>query len=165
MKPSARFLSAAVLMMICCTGAISGAAQTEYAPVLAQDLANVRASGKVLAALWTARTDKYTLQLVFPYRFNPGTPDITRVALGQASTALDPAQVARVQVWLLKADGTQVFSAHGSPPPTPKELNGVRTISYSLNYSFPLAESREAVAMVVRINDEFYIDKLTPLRQ
>ncbi|MEO8314063.1 MAG: hypothetical protein ABI645_04635 [Pseudomonadota bacterium] len=155
-------LSNAAFALMCCAGAVSGVSAAD-APVLAQELANVRASGKVMTALWTARGDSYTLQLVFPYQFVPPKSQTTRFAFSE--TALDPAQVARVQVWLLKADGTQVFSAHGSPPPGPKGVNDSRTISYSINYSFPLEASKEAVAAVVQINDNFYIDRLKPLRE
>jgi hypothetical protein len=157
-----RSLCALALVLFCSGNVAPGVAPAAQAAVLAQDLANLRASGKVMAALWTARPDGYTLQLVFPYRFKP--PSGTEVAVA-GGDALDPAQVARVQVWLLKTDGSQVFPAHGSPAPRPPERNGVRTISYSLTYRFPLAGGSEAVALAVRINEDFYVDQLMPLKQ
>jgi hypothetical protein len=77
--------------------------------------------------------------------------------------SLDPAfggdaKDSRVGVWLLKADGTLIQPATysrqntGSSPPT-----------FSISYGFPVADSAQAVAAAIRINDDFYIEKLQPL--
>ena len=66
----------------------------------------------------------------------------------------------RVEVWLLKANGTQILPAtyscdagrRGAPTPPPVEIT----------YEFPLAEGAQAVAVAVRIGDNFYIEKLQP---
>ncbi|MEO8313468.1 MAG: hypothetical protein ABI645_01625 [Pseudomonadota bacterium] len=162
MQP-ARPLATIALALICAAAIPASAQVADVAAVLAQDLANVRASGKVMAALWTARKDYYTLQLVFPLS-TPVMPGWLQPARNQVSSATPQPQTASVQVWLLKADGTQIFQEHGSPTPRPEGLTSPRAISYSINYVFPFAASREAIAIAVKINDDFYIDQLKPLR-
>lgn len=62
----------------------------------------------------------------------------------------------RVEVWLLKADGTQIQSADynciGHPATT------------EARYEYSAADGGQAVAAAIRIDDEFYIEKLQPLQ-
>jgi hypothetical protein len=134
-------------------------------PVVAEELVKLRASGKVLTALWTARKDVYTLQLVLPVSVTAPPGPVGMHATRQV-TAVPPrpqAQPAHVQVWLLRPDGTQILPLRQSSPPEPARLTCPRCISYEVSYTFPLAAGREAVAAAVMINDDFYIDRLTPL--
>lgn len=70
--------------------------------------------------------------------------DGRRIGAGQAGRPPAP----RIQVWLLRADGTQILPTWN---PT-----------YKL-YSVPAAEGVQAVAAAIQIDDEYYIDKLQPL--
>lgn len=68
----------------------------------------------------------------------------------------------RVEVWLLKADGTQILPTTygcdaGPRPPTPPAH------PVEISYEFTLADGGRAVAAVIRIDDSFYIDKLQSL--
>jgi hypothetical protein len=68
----------------------------------------------------------------------------------------------RVEVWLLGADGTHIPPAtyncaySSRQPQTPSDI-------VSIWYGFPLADSTQAVAAAIRIDDDFYIEKLQPL--
>jgi hypothetical protein len=65
-----------------------------------------------------------------------------------------------VEVWLLKADGTQILPATYScdlgprRPPAPAPIE--------ITYEFPLAGGEQAAAAAIRIGDNFYIEKLQP---
>lgn len=156
--------STVTLALICSFSAMPGLAQTAHTPpVIAQELANVRASGKVMTALWTSRRDTYTLQLVFPFN-PPAMARPTRTAAPAPNLLAQQPIPARVQVWLLKADGTQIFPAHGTAAPQVEGFPGnLRSTAYTYTYTFPV-ESGKAVAIAVSINDQFYIDQLKPLR-
>lgn len=163
---AARSLAIIAFALVCTTAIPHHTLAAPAAPVVAQELANVRASGKVMTALWTVRKNAYTLQLVFPFQQNAMAPrEFSRTGANGVSGKSAQPQAASVQVWLLKADGTQVFQVHGAPPPKPEGLPGnFRTTSYTYTWHFPIEESRQAVAMAIRINDDFYIDQLKPLR-
>ena len=68
--------------------------------VLAKDLNAARTSGKVAAVIWTVRAEHCTLQVVFP---NAG-----RIAQAKQDDPNFKQQRPRIQVWLLKADGTLI---------------------------------------------------------
>jgi hypothetical protein len=143
--------------------ATSTAGEADPPPVLAQELEKVRASGKVITALWTARPDSYTLQLVLPLVSPSGVaPQASRISTGQPPK---PAQPPTIQVWLLKADGTALVPASARIPSREARLgNCLRCTSYEISYTFARATGREAVAAAVRINDDFYVEALKPLR-
>lgn len=67
----------------------------------------------------------------------------------------------RVDAWLLKADGTQaiatVYSCAGEPIPLRSPERRVE-----ISYEFPAAEGAEAWAVAIRIDDNYYIEKLEP---
>jgi len=68
----------------------------------------------------------------------------------------------RVEVWLLKADGTQIlpatYSCDKGPRAAPTESPPVE-----ITYEFPLASGEQAVAAAIRIGENYYIEKLQPL--
>jgi hypothetical protein len=67
------------------------------------------------------------------------------------------------QVWLLRSNGTQILPNYRSPEPDPAKC-GVRCIAQEVTYKFSLADGDEAVAAVVRVDDEYYVEKLQPLK-
>ncbi len=139
----------------------AGVADEAKPQVLAQDLDTVRASGKVLAALWTRRPDSYTLQLVMPVvsTVRPGNPQAARVSTEKPPTPRPP----QVEVWLLKADGSRLLPSSQSIPPIARQYACGRCVSYELGYSFAHAIARDAVAAAVRIDDTVYVATLKPL--
>jgi hypothetical protein len=70
----------------------------------------------------------------------------------------------QVQVWLLRADGTQILPVVQAPNPALAEpvcRTGVNT--NEVLFRFALADSGQAVAAAIKIDDEYYIEKLQPL--
>jgi hypothetical protein len=74
---------------------------------------------------------------------------------------LPNAREGRVEVWLLKADGTHIQPAtytcvdSSRYPPTGNDV--------SISYGYSNADSAQAVAAAIRIDGDFYIEKLQPL--
>jgi hypothetical protein len=168
MKTPARFLLAA-LLAIPAGGAFS-ADNFEKVQVLAQDLVTVRASSSISAALWTRRSDSYTLQLVM----GRGTllrGSESRAMVGErimpVSARSPGAQLPKppeTNVWLLRADGTQIRPLHSATIPSPEKCTG-RCIAVEVLYRFSIADAEQAIAAAVKIGDDFYIEKLQPLVQ
>lgn len=68
----------------------------------------------------------------------------------------DPkARQPRVDAWLLKADGMQIPAADYTCTSHPG--------STEVRYEYPAADGGQAVAAAIRIDDEYYIEKLQPL--
>jgi hypothetical protein len=65
----------------------------------------------------------------------------------------------RVDVWLLKADGTQIlpatYSCDWARPVSPKSRPHAE-----ITYEFPRADADQAVAAAIRIEDRYFIEKL-----
>jgi hypothetical protein len=69
----------------------------------------------------------------------------------------------RIEVWLLKADGTQLLPegySCMSAPPTAR----ARHSEGEVLYKFSVADGGQAVAAAIRIDDDFYIEKLESLQ-
>jgi hypothetical protein len=94
-------------------------------------------SSKVAAVLWTRRPDRYTLQVVFPKA--SGVPD------GRPRPA--------VTFWLLAADGTTIPVTKVTPPKPPRLPDEVA-------FSIPLDSGRSAVAIALKVDDEYFIEHL-----
>lgn len=60
----------------------------------------------------------------------------------------------RLDVWLLKADGTQV------QPATYSCATNIIVGNAEVTYRFPLIEALQAAAVAVRIDEDYYIEKL-----
>jgi hypothetical protein len=60
----------------------------------------------------------------------------------------------RIEVWLLRADGSLI------QPASYVRETGARV---SVSYGYSIADSMQAVAAAIRIDDGYYIDKLLPL--
>jgi hypothetical protein len=67
----------------------------------------------------------------------------------------------RVDVWLLKADGTQILPATYSCDMTRRGPDKSRPHA-EISYEFPLATTDQAVAAAIRIEDRYFIQKLQP---
>jgi hypothetical protein len=144
------------IISACCIAlfgiAASSTAVHAETQVLAKDLNAARTPGKVAAVIWTVRTDHCTLQVVFP---NAG-----RIAQAmQDDPELKP-QRPRVQVWLLKADGSLIAPTQRAEPGKKdiRQPYGVEVL-----FAFPLSADKEAVAAAIRVDDAFYIEPLSSL--
>jgi hypothetical protein len=168
MKATARLVIAVLLSVT--AGSAFAAAPAEETPVVAQDLMALRASPNVSAALWTRRPDSYTLQLVLEPPVASGSRTLRLVdgrrmvsttaqpLAAQAQLAPQPPTPPQTNVWLLRADGTQILPRS----PTIAKCS-LRCTAVEVQYRFTIAEATQAVAAAVRIGDEFFIEKLQPL--
>jgi hypothetical protein len=215
MKRPAQFLFAAFLVF-----SIAGSVPATAAEGLAvqQDLVNVKASRKVVSAVWKREADSYTLRVLLDRSVSAATAEEMRqqgianvseaLALVPRVQELRPSPIPnwrgkdgvfntdadrlarssffigetiarlrsmdpsfgcnrsltrdrRVEVWLLKADGTHVQPVSYGCEDAERALEGKSEISVSYGYS--IADSAQAVAAAIKIDDDFYIDKLQPL--
>jgi hypothetical protein len=169
MKRTAKPLFAA-LLLVSVGSAFPAEPDAQSFPVLAQDLTSLKGSRVVSAALWTRRPDSYTLQLVLgPPAVSMGTRTPALVdGRRMVSTSAQPQSAPQTpmppstNVWLLRADGTQIPSHAPSTTPAVAKCTG-RCIAVDVQYRFSVAEATQAVAVAVRIGDEFFIEKLRPL--
>lgn len=129
-----------VLAAIFCAMAMPSTIAAQAEPGAAQQLASPRESPKVEAVLWTRRSDRYTLQVIFPL-----PPTATRIVPLKNAPPVD--------VWLLKADGTVI--------PVTREPPLANTLE--VGFSVSLAAGETAVAAALRIDDQYFIEALQPL--
>jgi hypothetical protein len=141
-QPMSRLLVIAAVLW-CATAAPGLMAADE--PGLSQDLGKLRVPDKVDAVLWTRRNDTYTLQVVFP-RYS---------ALGYFMKNQPGmlAPVPRVQVWLLRSNGTVIGWKRQSMP-------GGQSTPVEINYSYSIEAAREAVAIAIMVDDVYRIEPL-----
>jgi hypothetical protein len=143
MRATTGFVPACCIALFGIAASSLSAAVDAETQVLAKDLNAARASGKVAAVIWTVRAEHCTLQVVFP-----------------KTSRVSPAiQRPRIQVWLLKADGSLIA-------PTQRAEPGKRTYGQpEVLFAFPLSADKEAVAAAIRVDDAFYIEPLSSLSQ
>jgi hypothetical protein len=110
-----------------------------------------------------------TLTLVDGRRVVPGSSPPASTAPSQPATqrpmaATPPPTVPpRIQVWLLRADGTQIIPSSVSAEfPTAKGC-GTQSRTNEVLYRFPLRESAQAAAVAISVDDQYFIEKLRPL--
>jgi hypothetical protein len=134
-------LASAVLL----GGAIPHPASTagEATPLHAQQLFAPRKSSKVAAVIWTRRSDRYTLQVVFPR-----TSRITPIK-----------QDTSVTLWLLGPNGT-VIPAISERPLGPDQGVHLNEVAFRVS----LQSGDEAVAAALKIDDEYFVEALRPLK-
>jgi hypothetical protein len=141
MRATTGIVSACCIALFGIAASSPSAAVDAETQVLAKDLNAARASGKVAAVIWTVRTDHCTLQVVFP----------------KSSRVTQAIQRPRVQVWLLKPDGSLIA-------PTQRAEPGKSTYGQpEVLFAFPLSADRDAVATAIRVDDAFYIEPLSSL--
>jgi len=153
---------------------------------ITSELVNVKASARIMAATWTRQsgTGVLKVQLTQPAiersgsalfsmagSPNPGnrmtTAEMQRlgiVTVAEALQELVPQNHAgspsvpcfraptQVEVWLLRADGTQILPARRNCMARPD-------VPFEVVHEFPM-DGGPPVAVAIRIDDEFYIDKL-----
>jgi hypothetical protein len=113
--------------------------------VVAQSITAAKTSAKVVDVLWTRRPDHYTLQVVLP------KPDY-------APTGRQP----DVTLWLLGADGVAIPTSRVRPVKNTSTF----AIQYSvseISYAVPLSSGQSAVAVALKIDNDYFIQKLKPL--
>lgn len=66
----------------------------------------------------------------------------------------------RVEVWLLKTDGTQILPATYSCDVAARPATAATPVE--ITYEFPLAGGEQAAAAAFRIDSDYYIEKLQP---
>jgi hypothetical protein len=77
--------------------------------------------------------------------------------------AAPPSAPPRIQVWLLRSDGTQIIPSSVSAEfPTAKGC-GTQSPTNEVLYRFPLRESAQAAAVAISVDDQYFIEKLRPL--
>jgi hypothetical protein len=130
---------------LACSAAMFSAVRAAETPdIYMQEFTAAKASNKVASVLWTRRSDRYTLQVVFPQemrtrRFEPQDkhPD--------------------VRLWLLSADGL-VISAARVPP---KDGESGTPIRNEQTYFVSLSAGAKAVAAVLQIDDQYFVDPIS----
>jgi hypothetical protein len=125
-------------------------------PVLAQDLKQLRVPGKVMAALWTVRVDRCTLQVVLP---NAGSGARTIAA----SQKKQPYAAPVIELWLLGAGGTVITPHYRWESPNinaPPVLS--RAQAPELNFQFPRAAASQAVAAVLSVDGVYFMEPIHP---
>jgi len=109
-----------------------------------------------------------TLTLVDGRR-TPGQQPTTPAPPGQMPPSNPPLQVRealqlreapQVQAWLLRADGTQITPVRQVPQQLSDGKCAARHIADEILYRVSVADGSEAVAVAIRIDDEYYIEKL-----
>lgn len=122
--------------------------------IVARDLRKLHVPGKVGAVLWTRREDRCTLQVV-----PPGGSRISYIAKSDPKAT---PFAERVQVWLLRADGTMITpTGFAAPKGNSRDAPvGRDTLVREVLYSFPLSAEKEAVAVAMKFDDQFYIEAL-----
>jgi len=128
-------LAAQVPVMALCMGGAYASAQSSDSQGVSQSLTSTKASPKVGTVLWTRRSDHYTLQVVFP-----------------RSTSICIRPNTAVTVWLLGADGATIPVSRHAPSSCSEDL-----------YSVSLPSAQSAVAIAIKIDDDYFIEKLKTL--
>ncbi|MET0281690.1 MAG: hypothetical protein ABW278_11315 [Steroidobacteraceae bacterium] len=137
------------LAAMACIGFAAAAAGQQPA-VLAQDLKQLRAPGRVDAALWTRRADSCTLQLVLSRRVSGPQP------AGSKAPALP-----LVQAWLVRADGAYIPALSRADLPRRKDGRMCSNCSpREVMFSYPLTALAEAVAVSISVDGAYYSQAL-----
>ena len=152
MRATPRFLSAGCIFLFVISA--SSLAVSAEPQVFAKDLNAARTPGKVAAVIWTVRAERCTLQVVFP--------NADRISQAMRDDPKLTRQPPRVQVWLLKGDGSLIAPTQRVEPRTTGK--GLRQ-PYGLEilFAFPLSADMEAVAAAIRVDNAFYIEPLSSL--
>jgi hypothetical protein len=155
----------ALLLLPCLATFVAGAASmlasAADGAVVAQDLVKPRASYLVMAAIWARQPDSYTLKVVLD-RAKHSAKQRAIVDANKERLASSPRAVATAppsggidRGSLLRSDGTQILPEAYSCLPDPEAVE--------VMYTFSAADSRLAVAAAIRIEGDFYIEKLQSL--
>lgn len=129
----------------------ANAADDQEQPISQRDLKTLEIPGKVAAVFWTVRPERCTLQIVFP-----NAAGIPQAMSGHPKRDL---RQPSIQAWLLRADGSAISSIGRSEPgaKNPRQPFGLEVL-----IAFPRLADKEAVAVALRVDDEFLIEPLPP---
>ena len=129
----------------------ANAADDQERQISSADLKTLEIPGKVAGVLWTVRPERCTLQIVFP---NAG--GIQQAMAGHPKLDLHRPSI---QAWLLRADGSAISSIGRSEPDEraqgPRQPFGVEVL-----IAFPRLADMEAVAVALRVDNVFLIERL-----
>jgi hypothetical protein len=127
----------------------ANAADDPEQQISSRDLKTLEIPGKVAGVLWTVRPERCTLQIVFP---NAG-----RIQQAMADPPKRDLHRPSIQAWLLRADGSAISSIGRSEPgaKNPRQPFGVEVL-----IAFPRLADKEAVAVALRVDDVFLIERL-----
>jgi hypothetical protein len=159
----APLLASTLMTLVVGAGALaaSPAAQDSDAQVVGQALTGLEIPGKISAVMWTRRETHFTLQISRRTAAERGN---FRIPAQAPPAAAGPDQD-KVQVWLLRADGTHIAPLHGPGllPSVSDMERCIRCLGYWASFSFPLSAGGEAVAVAMQFNDQFRIERLPAL--
>ena len=123
----------------------ANAADDQEQQISTRDLKTLEIPGKVAGVLWTVRPERCTLQIVFPNA-------------GRANPKLDLHRPS-IQAWLLRADGSAIPSI-GRAEPGANAENKLLPFGVEVLIAFPRLADTEAVAVALRVDDVFLIERL-----
>ena len=101
----------------------------------------INAPGKIDVVFWTVEPRRCTVQ----------------ICAQPAVKGQEKPDLSRIQVWLLKADGT-VFPQSEKPFVVPLSTAG--SVQDGIFYTFPASAESEAIAVVVSIDKEVFVERL-----
>ena len=104
----------------------------------------LKVPGKVAFVSWTVQSDSAYIQISFP-----------GVRNGEKQPAL-----ARTQVWLLKSDGTAMVQTAKSPDSPAIAISNAGWSTPVVVYTFPASARTEAIAVAIKVDDEFFVERL-----
>ncbi|HEV2701883.1 MAG TPA: hypothetical protein VGV09_09655 [Steroidobacteraceae bacterium] len=129
----------------------ANAAEAQEQQISTRDLRTLQIPGKVANVVWTVRPERCTLQIVFP---NAGA-----IAQATADHPKLPLRKPSVQAWLLRADGSAITSI-GRWEPRVNTNNIRQPLGVEILIAFPRMADTEAVAVALRVDDAFLIERL-----
>lgn len=153
MKTTAIGLQMAMVLALIALANTVSAADEPGQPIYARDLKTLQIPGRVAGVVWTVRPERCTLQIVFP---NAGR--IAQVRVEHPRSQWRPPVV---QAWLLRADGTAI-SWIGRFEPGDKAKNPRQPFGEEVLIAFPREAGQEAVAVALRVDDQYLIERLPP---
>ena len=151
-KPAIGF---AVVFVLTCVHLwiLANAAGVPAQQIAVKDLKTLEIPGKVVAVIWTVRPERCTLQIAFP----------TAGQIAQATGAYPTPDSHRpaVQAWLLRSDGSAIQSI-GRTEPGANAKNIRQPFGVEVLIAFPRLANTEAVAVALRVDDVYLIERLAP---
>jgi hypothetical protein len=149
MKKASIALSIVFILAFMRLADFANAAEAQEQQIATRDLKTLQIPGKVAGVVWTVRPERCTLQIVFP---NGGG-----IAQAMGADPKPDSHRPSVQAWLLRADGTAIPSI-GRSEPGAKNIR--QPFGIEILIAFPRMADTEAVAVALRVDDRFLIERL-----
>jgi hypothetical protein len=133
--------------------ALAGEAAAQSKPVLVQNLSD--------RVLWTRRPDRYTLQVLAPWRLVPATSGTV-----QKSPATRRRELPNIEAWLLKKDGAAIpaFQRWQTPAASAYPVGSEEPRGEVL-FAYALSEGPAAIAVVICTDGDCLVRKIAPFLQ